>query len=80
MYINPTTSRRPHGGEKMLNGAKVLRLRGKNKMTQRELADRSKMTIQTISEIENGHRPNILTDNLINLADALNTDPAELLK
>ena len=64
----------------MLNGAKVLRLRGKNKMTQRELADRSKMTIQTISEIENGHRPNILTDNLINLADALNTDPAELLK
>jgi transcriptional regulator with XRE-family HTH domain len=38
------------------------------------------MTIQTISEIENGHRPNILTDNLINLADALNTEPAELLK
>jgi transcriptional regulator with XRE-family HTH domain len=64
----------------MLNGAKVLRLRGKNKLTQRELADRSKMTIQTISEIENGHRPNILTDNLINLADALNTEPAELLK
>lgn len=64
----------------MLNGAKVLRLRGKNELTQRELADRSKMTIQTISEIENGHRPNILTNNLINLADALNTEPAELLK
>jgi len=64
----------------MLNGAKVLRLRGKNKLTQKELADKSKMTIQTISEIENGHRPNIMTDNLISLALALDTEPAELLK
>ena len=64
----------------MLNGAKVLRLRGKKEMTQRELAIRSQMTIQTISEIENGHRPNIMTDNLISLAKALDTEPAELLK
>jgi transcriptional regulator with XRE-family HTH domain len=64
----------------MLNGAKVLRLRGKNKLTQRELAIRSDMTIQSISGIENGHRLNIMTDNLISLAKALDVEPAELLK
>jgi len=64
----------------MLDGKAVRRLRRGKKITQLQLSKLTELTVQSISHIENGHRRNIFTDNLDELAKALDVEPAELLK
>lgn len=59
-------------------GEKVKRLRKDHEWTQQKLAEKIKMDITTINEIENGRRnPSIKTIN--KLARALKVNPSELL-
>ena len=59
-------------------GEKVKRLRQDRELTQQKLAEKIKMDITTINEIENGRRnPSVKTIN--KLARALKVNPSELL-
>ena len=66
----------------MFNLRKIEQLRKKQNLTQAELAERSGVTIQTISYIENGHRAGdeVKVGTMMALAKGLKVKPAELLK
>lgn len=49
-------------------------------LTQREVSNRSKVTVATISSIENGHKYYVREATMNALAKALKTDVAELLE
>ena len=55
-------------------------LREKLGLTQAELATRAKLTIATISQIENGHKTYIKPATMKALTDALRADGKALLK
>jgi transcriptional regulator with XRE-family HTH domain len=57
---------------------KILAKRKEKDLTQAEVSSRSKLSIPTISSIENGHKKYITPDTLEALADALRCEPAEL--
>lgn len=63
----------------MLDPDKVKQLRINANMTQREVSQRSGLTIKTISLIENG-RDRVVVDTIEKLAAAFNVEPKELLK
>jgi len=67
-------------GEAMLDWQKIKRLRRKQGKTQDELSKLAEITINTISNIENGHRPRIAMNTLDNLAKALGVKPHQLMK
>ncbi len=59
-------------------GQKIRYERIKNKMSQEELEEKSKVSRRTISEIERGNA-DIRYTNLCQIAEALNLSPSELL-
>ena len=59
-------------------GQKIRYERIKNKMSQEELEEKSKVSRRTISEIERGNA-DIRYTNLCQIAAALNLSPSELL-
>jgi len=63
----------------MFNLSRVKELRKELGLTQAELATRSKLTITTISQIENGHKTYIKPDTMKALTDALRTEADALL-
>ena len=63
----------------MFNLSRVKELRLELGLTQAELSTRSKLTIATISQIENGHKTYIKPCTMKALTDALRTDANALL-
>ena len=59
---------------------KILRRREDLDLTQAEVSRRAKLTIATISRIENGHKQYLKPDTLDALASALRCDPTDLTK
>ena len=57
---------------------KIKERRDELDLTQAEVAGRAKITISTLSTIENGHRKFIKPDTMDALALALRCTPAEL--
>lgn len=65
----------------MINiGKKIKQLRLERKMTQEELAERSNLSINYISRIENRNDLNISISVLLKLSDAFEIPIAELVK
>jgi transcriptional regulator with XRE-family HTH domain len=58
---------------------KILARRKELDLTQDEVASRAKITIATLSTIENGHKQYVKPDTIEALAGALRCQPAELL-
>lgn len=52
-------------------GDRLARIRGFRRMTQQDVADKSKVRVQNLSRIEQDHRVNIRSDVLLRLALAL---------
>lgn len=59
-------------------GDKIRELRKNNKLTLKELSERTELSISFISDIENGRR-NPRLENLRKIADAFNVEVGELL-
>lgn len=57
---------------------KILAKRKEKDLTQAEVASRSKLSIPTISSIENGHKKYITPDTMDALAGALRCEVKEL--
>ncbi|WP_242362578.1 helix-turn-helix domain-containing protein [Limosilactobacillus antri] len=65
----------------MINiGAKIKQLRKDRGITQEELAERSSLSVNYISRIENKNDLNISISVLIKIADAFNISIADLVK
>lgn len=64
----------------MWNGRKIKRLRLSKGLTQAEVARLSKLSVVTISKIENGRCPNPTTDTIEALAKGMRLKPAAFLK
>lgn len=62
------------------SAAKILGKRKEKDLTQAEVARRSKLSIPTISSIENGHKKYVTPDTMEALAGALRCDLADLLE
>lgn len=62
------------------SASKILGKRQEKDLTQAEVARRSKLSIPTISSIENGHKKYVKPDTMEALAAALRCDLAELLE
>jgi putative transcriptional regulator len=60
-------------------GNTVYRLRLAKGLTQRALADRAKLHVETISRLETGTQENITIESLRRIAAALGTTAAKLL-
>jgi transcriptional regulator with XRE-family HTH domain len=60
-------------------GARIRQLRRSAKLTQRQLAERVPMSAGNLSRIENGEQGPPTDEILERVANALDTDPAELL-
>lgn len=59
-------------------GSKLKKLRNENKLTLKDLAEKTELSISFLSDIENGRRmPRI--ENLNKIAEALNVDSSTLL-
>lgn len=68
--MNWTTSRKKGGSEKQM-GIKIRERREELRMTQEELANKSGVSRQTISALENGKYDNVLIGTLAAIANAL---------
>ena len=63
-----------------INGERVKELRLTSFLTQRELAEKAGVRIESISRIENGARTMTYRSTLRALAEALGVEPKELLR
>lgn len=61
------------------SATKIRDMRVSKDLTQAEVSSRSKISIVTISGIENGHKQYVRPDTIEALAGALRCQPAELL-
>lgn len=59
-------------------GINLMKLRKKNKISQMELAEKSKLDLKTISNLENGVRQPVLK-TIWKLANGLNVSMSKLL-
>lgn len=69
--------KRTHDGE--VFGALIRKLRSERGLTQEALAERTELSVSYIGFIERGENVPTLTI-VLNLADALNVDAAELIR
>ncbi|RJL23203.1 helix-turn-helix domain-containing protein [Bailinhaonella thermotolerans] len=66
-------------GEVSTIGQRIRRLREEQKLSQQELADRAGLDISTIVKLENGLRRNPRGTTVLQIANALDAEPATLL-
>ena len=62
-----------------VDGQRLTQLRVERALSLRALGERSGVAFDTISKLENGHRPARLV-TIRTLADALGVEPKELMK